>query len=133
MPLDELIHTPRVKTTRAITIQAPPQAVWPWIVQIGYGRAGWYSYDFLEQAVGAGDFVEGGSAQRIVPELQNLKVGDVIPAAPAPYLGVVVQVVEPPTGVERSADRTLIKPDKRQDDRSQSIGAGRTGWDGPSH
>jgi hypothetical protein len=43
---------------------------------MGYRRGGWYSYDRLERAMGAGDFAEGGSARRIVPELQELAVGD---------------------------------------------------------
>ena len=56
-------------------IAAPPERVWPWRVQMGAGRAGWYSYDRIDN---------GGrpSADRIVPELQRLAVGDVMPAVP---------------------------------------------------
>lgn len=79
LPGDELIEQPRMQYTRAITIAAPPERVWPWLVQLGYGRAGWYSYDLLEDAAGAATFVDGGqSADRIVPELQDLQVGDEI-------------------------------------------------------
>ncbi|MFO7777954.1 MAG: hypothetical protein R6V28_06350 [Nitriliruptoraceae bacterium] len=63
-------------TTRAIEIPAPPSEVWPWLVQMGYRRGGWYAIDALERLIGAGDFLTGGSAQRIVPELQDLAVGD---------------------------------------------------------
>lgn len=63
-------------TTRAIEIPAPPSEVWPWLVQMGYRRGGWYAIDALERLIGAGDFLTGGSAERIVPELQDLAVGD---------------------------------------------------------
>ena len=48
MPGDDLEPKATVRATRAITIAAPPEAVWPWIVQIGFGRAGFYSYDLLD-------------------------------------------------------------------------------------
>jgi proline iminopeptidase len=51
LPGDDLVHG-RYQSTHAITIDTPPAQVWPWIVQLGYGRGGWYSYDRLEQAVG---------------------------------------------------------------------------------
>ena len=86
LPGDTVIPVPSAVINRSIQINAAPEKVWPWLVQIGYGRAGWYSYDNLEAAVGAGDFLEGHSSTRIIPELQDLKVGDFIPAAPEPYL-----------------------------------------------
>ena len=57
----------------AMTIAAPPDSVWRWLVQMGAGRAGWYSYDWIDN---------GGrpSATKIVPELQHLAVGDIMPA-----------------------------------------------------
>ncbi len=58
--------------TRAITVAAPPEDVWPWLVQIGFGRAGWYSYDWL-------DNLGRPSADRVVPDLQGLRVGDWVP------------------------------------------------------
>ncbi len=79
LPGDELIETPRLQYTRAITIAAPPEQVWPWLIQIGHRRAGWYSYDVLEDMIGAGTFVEGESAEHVVPDLQQLAVGDEIP------------------------------------------------------
>jgi len=75
LPGDELVPHPRIKSTRAITIIATPQNIWPWLVQIGFRRAGWYSYDLLEELVGAGDFIDGTSAKRIIPGLQDLKPG----------------------------------------------------------
>jgi hypothetical protein len=69
---DELIEKPTFNVTRAITIHARPEEIWPWIIQIGYGRAGFYSYDLL-------DNLGKPSADRIIPELQNIEVGTWIP------------------------------------------------------
>lgn len=79
LPGDEITPHPRVRSTRAITIDAPPEEVWPWIVQMGIDRAGFYSHDWVERLSGA-RYVEGRhSATRIHPELQDLKVGDLVP------------------------------------------------------
>jgi len=72
MPGDEQIEKPTFNVTRAITIQARPEEIWPWIVQIGYGRAGFYSYDLL-------DNLGKPSAVRIIPELQHIEIGTWIP------------------------------------------------------
>jgi hypothetical protein len=74
MPGDELVSDPSFNATRAITINAPPEAVWPWLVQIGYGRAGFYSYDLFDNAARP-------SAERILPEHQEPEVGDWVPMA----------------------------------------------------
>jgi hypothetical protein len=104
LPGDELIPSPRLETTRAIAIAAPPERVWPWLIQLGTGRAGWYSYDFLENLMGLGV----RSANRIVPDLQHLAVGDVIPAAPPPYLGFRVLSVEPARTLVTSTSIDMI-------------------------
>jgi hypothetical protein len=75
LPGDDLVSA-RWQTTRGIDISAPAEDVWPWLVQMGYGRGGWYSYDWLEHLIGAGDFAEGGSAKRLIPELQQLALGE---------------------------------------------------------
>ncbi len=77
-PGDEFVPYPRAAATRAITVKAPPARIWPWLLQIGLRRGGWYSYDLLEAAAGAADFADGHTARRIIPELQNLTVGDKI-------------------------------------------------------
>jgi hypothetical protein len=95
LPGDELVPDPLMQSTRAIGIDAPRAEVWPWLVQIGYGRAGWYSYDLIEKAAGAGEFAEGRSADRILPQFQELRVGDLVPVAP--YVGwFTVASVDPP-------------------------------------
>jgi hypothetical protein len=78
LPGDELVPNAAYVTTRAITVQAPAKAVWPWLVQMGQGRAGLYTYDGLEQIAG----LAIRSADRIVPELQQLAVGDTINLSP---------------------------------------------------
>jgi hypothetical protein len=86
---DELIATADLTATRAITVRAPADRVWPWIAQLGQGRGGFYSYDVLENLVGC----DIHSADFIVPEWQRPEVGDEIRLAPE--LGLVVATVEP--------------------------------------
>jgi hypothetical protein len=72
MPGDELVAGSQTFCTRAITIDAPPEAVWPWLVQVGFGKAGFYSHDLL-------DNVAHPSADRILDKFQHPKVGDWVP------------------------------------------------------
>jgi hypothetical protein len=88
-PGDELIGDANVTATRAITIRRSPDVVWPWIAQLGQGRGGFYSYDFLENLVGC----DIHSADRVVPEWQQLEVGDEVRLAPT--AGLRVAILEP--------------------------------------
>ena len=72
LPGDGELFESSFTATRAITVRARPEDVWPWLVQIGFGRAGWYSYDWL-------DNLGRPSAGRIIPELQTLRIGDYVP------------------------------------------------------
>lgn len=72
MPGDEVVADPNFNATRAITISVAPEDIWPWLVQIGYKRAGFYSYDFLDN-----DGIP--SSRKILQEYQDLRVGDRIP------------------------------------------------------
>lgn len=89
LPGDEQTPHPRVQSTRAVTIDAPPEDVWPWLVQMGHARAGFYSHDWVERVFGV-RYVDGHSATRIHPELQDLEVGDRVCYAP----GVCTRVHE---------------------------------------
>ncbi len=89
MPGDELIPD-AAGATHAIGIDASPQDVWPWLVQIGYGKAGWYSYDWIDN-----DFKP--SADRIIPEFQDLAVGDKILMMPT--MGFVVDAIDPASSI----------------------------------
>jgi len=95
LPGDDLVVQPRIQTNRAITLNASPAEVWPWLAQIGYKRAGWYSYDFIHRMLRVAGSVDDprASASRIIPELQDLKVGDSIKIAPQLVFEVVA--IEP--------------------------------------
>lgn len=87
---DELVTQPKLKATHAITIDAPAADVWPWLVQMGQNKGGFYSYTCLENLVGC----QMQNADEIVPEWQDLKVGDKVslhPKAPP----VEVAAIEP--------------------------------------
>jgi hypothetical protein len=88
LPGDDLLPAVRVTNTQAMTIESPVDQVWPWLAQMGCRRAGWYSIDRLDN---------GGvpSAERIVPELQHIAVGDVLPATPQGTEGFAVLRTEP--------------------------------------
>jgi len=88
MPGDDDVPRPTFNATRAVTVAARPEQIWPWLIQIGVGRAGWYSYDWL-------DNLGRHSAERIIPEFQHLAVGDVIPMSPDGKHGNVVKAFEP--------------------------------------
>ncbi len=90
MPGDALVPSAPWRTTHAVNIQAPIQEVWAWVVQMGQGRAGFYSYDWLENLFG----MNIHNVNQLVPELQNLKVGDNIPFWRG--TGITVRKVEPP-------------------------------------
>jgi hypothetical protein len=77
MPGDDLISGAQYRATRAVTIDARPKAVWPWLVQVGCLRAGWYADDLL-------DNLGQPSAEVIDPHLQDLRIGQWVPMAPTP-------------------------------------------------
>ena len=92
LPGDNLVPAPQMMYTRALTIQAPRERVWPWLAQIGQGRGGLYSYDGLENLVGCNIH----SAARILPEFQNPQVGELIRLGPQGYPCFAVAEIEPP-------------------------------------
>jgi hypothetical protein len=75
LPYDELVPDPTWSSTRAVTVAATPEQIWPWLVQVGWGRAGWYGYDWADN---------GGrpSAWKIMPEHQHLETGTKFPMSP---------------------------------------------------
>jgi hypothetical protein len=99
LPGDELVPEGTNLLTRGITIDAPPEAIWPWLVQMGFGRGGWYSYDQLD--------MKGTSLEAIVPELQKIAVGDTLPTHPDG--GFEVKLVEPNKALAVYLDTKLVQ------------------------
>lgn len=108
LPGDDLVHAPMVQTTHAVTISAPPQQVWPWLVQVGQGRAGFYSdspwwdrsvdwyYRRLARKQPAGAAAGyHASSDRVVPAWQNPQAGDIIADGPPGTAYYVVRQAEP--------------------------------------
>ena len=91
-------------TTRAVTIDAPPEAIWPWLVQMGSGRGGAYSYDWIENLLG----LNMHSANEILPRYQHIAVGDELPMGSG-RPGMTVEVLDPPrTLAVRVADQNWV-------------------------
>jgi hypothetical protein len=90
LPGDSLVSQPKISATHGITVQGSAADVWPWLVQIGQGRAGFYSYEGIEDLLG----LNIHNSNRILPEFQDLKVGDVVPLAPS-GAGFPVAFLEP--------------------------------------
>jgi hypothetical protein len=90
LPGDELVASYMMGGNHAITINAAPSDVWPWVVQMGWQRGGWYTYRWVDQLL----FPQNAaSADRVLPEFQSLRVGDRIPDGP-PELGCFFTVEE---------------------------------------
>lgn len=115
LPGDDLIPNPRSLSTRAITIDAAVEQVWPWVVQMGQGRGGFYSYDALENLVGC----DIQSADRVMPEFQTLSPGDQFWLASReryPKSVLVVEKVEPNRLLLLRSDNVGESPDSPGDE-----------------
>jgi hypothetical protein len=104
LPGDELLADAGLVTTRAVFIDAPPEAIWPWLAQMGSGRGGAYSYDWIENLLG----LNMHSASEILPEYQDVKVGDeLLLGSGGPSMRV--EVADSPRAlVFRSSDRNWV-------------------------
>jgi len=117
LPGDDLVDG-QYLTTHAISLARPATQVWPWLVQMGYRRGGWYSFDGLERAIGIGDFADGGSARRILPDLRPLALGDTVGLGPnggftvvglEPERSLVLRIpMDPLTGGRASARSRIV-------------------------
>ena len=90
LPGDDLVADPHLVATRAITIRTRPGEVWPWVVQLGQNRGGFYSYDLLENLAGC----RIHSSDRVLPGWQDVSVGD--PVNLAPEVALTAAIVDPP-------------------------------------
>jgi hypothetical protein len=104
LPGDELLPGAGLVTTRAVTVDAPPEAIWPWLAQMGSGRGGAYTYDWIENLLG----LDMHSADTILPQYQDIKVGDKLPMGPGRPV-MTVEVADPPrTLAIRIADQNWV-------------------------
>ena len=93
MPGDEVVTDPAFVTTHAITIDAPPADVWPWLVQMGWHRGGWYTAAWVDRLLFPANWP---ATDRIIPELQGRRVGDFIPdGPPESECGFVIEELDP--------------------------------------
>lgn len=93
LPGDDIVPEPDVVTNHATTIDAPPAAVWPWLAQMGWHRGGWYTARWVDRLLFPANWP---SADRVVPGLQDVRVGDFIPdGAPETRCGLIVEEVQP--------------------------------------
>jgi len=90
LPGDDLVPDAKLTATHSITIDASPAQIWPWLVQIGQGRGGFYSYDWIENSMG----LDIHTANQILPDCQGLKIGDLIPLSDDEF-GILVAILEP--------------------------------------
>jgi hypothetical protein len=121
MPGDGLLGPDAASTTRAVTVAARPDDIFPWLLQIGYGRGGWYSYDWIDN--------DGSpSADRIEPALQRLAVGDRIEMMPG--IGPVVREIVPNHHIVSGGDTDswclLVEP--MEDGRTRLLSRWRQRW-----
>lgn len=100
LPGDDLVVRPQVVATHAATLPAPPEQIWPWLVQVGWHRGGWYTPRWVDVLLFPDNWP---SASRIHAEFQSLEVGDVIPDGPPETVcGFTVREVVP-------ADRLVLE------------------------
>ena len=121
LPGDDLLGLAASSTTRAITVDVSPEDVFPWLMQLGYGRGGWYSYDWIDN--------DGQpSIERIDPALQQLAVGDRIEMLPG--MGPVVRDIEPNHHIVSAGDADswclLVEP--TSDGKTRLISRWRQHW-----
>lgn len=114
LPGDTLLDDCKMSITYGIDIDAPPSKVFPWLLQMGCHRAGWYSYDLLDNAGKA-------SAEVIVPEWQGLKIGDHMAGSPndPPGKGFLVKLIEPEEALVLTTKNLL--PSLREVEEDESI------------
>ena len=117
LPGDELVPEAQASDTRGITIEAPVDTIWPWLVQMGYGRGGWYSIDQLD--------MRGRSADTIVEAWQDLAVGEIVPTHPGG--GFEVKRLEPNHALVLYGDPSTMQPARDADSDVMPAGLAASG------
>lgn len=111
LPGDGLVAGPMWQSTRCITIHASPGAIWPWLVQMGFPtyRAGWYTPFWLDRLMW---HIRARSADRVIPELQQLAVGDRVPDSPDLSAFFTVANIEPERALVLHSTTHVLHPYK---------------------
>lgn len=113
LPGDDIVPRPTAVTDHAITIDAPPAAVWPWLVQMGWHQGGWYTARWVDRLLFPANWP---SANEIIPELQGRRVGDFVPdGAPETGCGLFVEVLEPERALVLHSNSHLPASWRRRD------------------
>jgi hypothetical protein len=114
LPGDDVIPHPMVEWTRGVTVQAPPERIWPWLVQMGYGRAGWYTPAWVDRILEPSLFQlkipSPRSPKRILPEFQSLAAGDIVADGPEYRSYWRVLAVEPQQAIVYRSVRHPWRP-----------------------
>jgi hypothetical protein len=93
LPGDDVVPHPTVQTTHAITIDAPPEDLWPWLVQMGWHQGEWYTPRWVDRILFPANWP---AVDDIIPELQDRQVGDFIPdGGPETECGFIIEALEP--------------------------------------
>ena len=93
LPGDEIVSNPSILTTHATTIDAPPSAVWPWLIQMGWHQGGWYTKRWVDRVLFPANWA---AADRLMPEYRSRKVGDFIPdGPPESQCGFTIERLDP--------------------------------------
>ena len=132
LPGDDLVVGPGLVETRSLVIAAAPAQVWPWLVQMGFERGGWYSFVPLDRAWSPGGGAPRHSAEAILPEFQGLAVGDIVPTHPGG--GFEARIVEPGAALVLYLDDVMVKDQAtgQTDDQSKADGEGVRDMDMPA-
>lgn len=107
LPGDDLVEHAWVSETRGLEIDAPPSAVWPWLLQLGYGRGGWYGFGALDRPWSPTGGASGRSADTILEEFQGLSEGDLVPTHPEG--GFVVRELQPAVALVLYLDAAMAR------------------------
>jgi len=111
LPGDDLVAQPDHVETRSLVIEARPSEVWPWLMQLGYGRGGWYSYAQLDRPWSPPGRAAAPSSETILPQFQGLAVGDMVPTHPDG--GFEARVVEPDRALALYLDDVMVREQAR--------------------
>ena len=120
LPGDDLLPAAPVQVDRVVTVRAAPEAVWPWLAQLGQHRAGFYTLPVLDQAIGC----DSEAAKRIHPEWQDVHAGDAFPVAP--FITLRVAAVSP--GSASSSPPAVGRSPRLSASSALSIPRGRSCW-----